>query len=337
MLPEEFVKLIAQHGINVAGMSAQAVQMLVRLWSSFRDWYDDDLVIARSARSAFTVQSAQHAMRRRQRSYLRFVYNEMGIPIPAREEIDAFVNGLSGEIPGSVEVYPREASALDVYQRPAEQFRYARSIGETEMEALQKALERVKHTTHTDLQLAKRAESRAVFSATPQVTAYRRIIHPELSESGMSCGLCVVASQRLYFKEELMPLHDECNCEVLPVTTAQDPGKILNDEDLQAVYDAAGSNNAGDLLKTRVAFTEHGELGPIIANERPKGYTPRKIEKDTRTARERLEYEKSILQQSTANLQERARRGEDVRLAIQWQHDRMVQINRDLATLRRVS
>lgn len=333
MLSAELMRLIAQQTGMIGALSLQTIQMLLRLWVPFREWYDEDRVNAVAARSATTVESAQTQARRRQEAYLRFIYKEMGIPNPTPQDIRL-------EYPGEVDIYPREASPLDVWKRPAEQYRYAISEGATESEALQKAVERIGHNGNMDLSLARREASRAVFEATPEVTGYRRIIHPERSESGFSCGLCVVASTRTYKSKDLLPIHNDCNCDVLPIIGTQDPGKILNDEDLQAIYDAAGSNTAGDLLKTKVSFTEHGELGPIIKNEsvNPDSSRVRRIEKDTRTAVERVQYEIDILGKSVQELKRQQQvSGVDLRQAIQWQTDRISELNRKLAALRRSS
>lgn len=333
MLSAEFMRLVAQQTGMIGALSMQTLQMLLRLWVPFREWYDEDQVNAVAARSATTVETAQSQARRRQEAYLRFIYKEMRVPTPAPMDVKF-------EYPGDVDIYPREASALDVWKRPAEQYRYARSEGATETEALQAAVDRIGHNNQMDLALARREASRSMFAATPEVTGYRRIIHPERSESGFSCGLCVVASTRVYQKRDLLPIHNECNCDVLPIIGTQDPGKELNDEDLQAIYEAAGSNTAGDLLNTKVSFTEHGELGPIIKNDSPggEGQGARKIEKDTRTAIERVQYELDILGKSvTALKRDMDQSGVDLRQAIQWQSDRISELNRKLAALRRSS
>lgn len=336
MLSEQFIRLIAQQTGMISALSMQTIQMLLRLWQPFREWYDEDLVIAHAARSATTVESAQAQARRRQEAYLRFVSREMKITPPTMEAIRL-------EYPGSIDIYPRDASILDVWKRPAEQYRYAISEGLDEVEALGRAIDRIQHNAHMDLSLARREASRAVFEATPQITGYRRIIHPERSESGFSCGLCVVASTRIYSTDELLPIHNDCNCDVLPIIGTQDPGNTLNLEDLQTIYDAAGSNNAGDLLNTKVSFTEHGELGPIIANETVKGYEPgkknrRKITKDERSTLQRTEDELKIIGESLLTLKRRIDQGEDdLRQAAQWQADRISELNRKLGELRRAS
>jgi hypothetical protein len=113
-----------------------------------------------------------------------------------------------------------------------------------------------------DTQLAHRDQA-ARFVDETGADAWRRIIRPELSEGG-ACGLCVVAADRLYYREDLKAVHERCKCEVLPVYGEADPGLSLNRQDLDALYDAAGSNRGADLKRVRIAVETHGELGQVL-------------------------------------------------------------------------
>lgn len=96
------------------------------------------------------------------------------------------------------------------------------------------------------------------------VTGYRRVVRPELSAGG-ACGLCVAASTRLYSRGDLLPLHSRCKCIVVPTIGEAggdgDVGGAINDADLGALYDAAGSTSRKDLRRTRYKVIRHGELG----------------------------------------------------------------------------
>ena len=97
------------------------------------------------------------------------------------------------------------------------------------------------------------------------------ILRPELAKTG-SCGLCIAASDRVYNKASLMPMHGGCNCDVLPIIGAAggtgDPGNSLNNLDLAAVYAEAGnSSDSWDLKRARFEVNEHGELGPVLTVE----------------------------------------------------------------------
>lgn len=350
MISPQLLKLIEMQAKLVGGLSLQTITMMAKLWTEFRGWYDYDLTIANSARSATTIEAASKAARMRQRTYMKFVYKELGIEMPTDDAINRD-NGLSIYIPGGVEIYMREGvTPLDVYQRPAEEYRYFKSTGLSDGDALMKSLERAATMADTDLALTRRDENRRVFRTTPgdKVIGYRRIIHPEQSEDGTSCGLCVVASTRLYTTDELMPIHDECNCDVMPVTLTQDPGNELNQDDIQAIYDAAAqtredakpgdsSNDPGDLLKTRVSFLEHGELGPIIAGGNRKGSKQRKAAKDRTplTPLESIDKELHTLKKSAEKLAIRQSNGEDVRKYLGWMRDRISILERRSTAIRR--
>lgn len=275
--------------------------------------------------------------RQRQRFYLKFIYKELGIPWPGDDVIDTD-GGLSIEIPGGVELYMRNGvTPLDVYQRPAEEYRYFKSTGVSDQEALEKAITRISTMAGTDLALTRRDESRRVFRNTPNVTGYRRVIHPERSQDGYSCGLCVVASTRIYHTDKLMPIHDECNCDVLPIYDDQDPGNDINYDDLRAIYEAAGGNDASSLLNTKVSFLEHGELGPIIAGGNRKGSKQRKEAKNVTplTPAEAVEKQLHSLRKSSAKLADRLGKGEDVKQQLGWQRDRISILERRLASIKR--
>lgn len=107
-------------------------------------------------------------------------------------------------------------------------------------------------------------------SATPKVIGYRRVIHPEMSLGG-TCGLCAVASLSVYKHGNLKRIHDNCNCQVLPITRMADPGSLLNKADLKSVYDAAGGTADGWTLKqARIRFTQDGEM-QVVRSRTKKG------------------------------------------------------------------
>jgi hypothetical protein len=251
---ERLQKVSDRHAQSRQSLITQLLKLLLGFWGDFDGWYDPTLVAGQSARSADLVAAATANARRLARSYTLAVLTDMG--------------GWPTRPPAQVDFYPRNGvSALEAYSRPATQFVYARSQGATVDEAKKIALDRLTGLATQDVKLATRDEQRRLYMAAPKVTGYRRIIHPELSESG-TCGLCVVASSRIYHTADLMPLHGpSCNCDTMPITAGDDPGFRLNDDDLQKIYEAAGSNAAEDLVNTRVTINEHGELGPVLWKE----------------------------------------------------------------------
>lgn len=175
--------------------------------------------------------------------------------------------------------YPRKnILPEDVWERPVSEYRNARNNGDSHQEAMLKTLARVRQLADADVRMANRERAARVYeAASPQgVIGYRRIIHPELSRTG-TCGLCLVASDRLYSTKELYPLHDNCKCETLPVTNTSDPGLKLNRDDLDYIYSVAGGNTASKLSNTRISEYVSGERGPTLARRVEKsksGLTP---------------------------------------------------------------
>lgn len=92
------------------------------------------------------------------------------------------------------------------------------------------------------------------------VKLWRRVTHPEFSETGV-CGLCLVASTRPYRTPKLKKIHARCKCTVLPLTKDYDLGKMLGELELGDLYRAASddidprrqSTDSADLKRVRVA------------------------------------------------------------------------------------
>lgn len=137
---------------------------------------------------------------------------------------------------------------------------------------------RAERMVNDDIAMAGRDAYRdAMNAAPPQVIGYRRVVHPELTKTGESCGLCIAASTRIYKKKELMPLHNLCKCERVEVYSFGDPGDQINEDDLGELYsdavpdDEDGSSTDGrDLKRQRYTVFEHPELGPVLRNTKHK-------------------------------------------------------------------
>lgn len=284
-------------------------------------WWDGDAVSAAVRSTLRIVQPAQRQAARITDAFLARVLREMtgrsvqpvGAPqitrlrraitpevardlvdgrrVPQWIELGDTEAGPSGRIDDTLdEVIPRN-TAMDPgepYGRVAEQYRYqVVAQGHTEARARAKAMTRLAAVAETDVTLAVRAMYEKGLRRD-QINGWRRVLHPELSESG-PCGLCVVAADRIYRVEDLQPLHERCVCEVLPIVGAMDPGSVINRDDLERVYNAAGGTGgdviksgrrySGALKKVRVALTEHGELGPVLVDAGQNYRGPREVAK----------------------------------------------------------
>lgn len=228
----------------------QLLRLLLGLWGGFERWDDVETVTGMAARSANLVDSANLKSRMLTRSFQTSVLRQVG-------------SGAS-QLPALVNAYPRaNITATEVYQRPVEQFIWARRNGLAFADSREAFENRLTDLATQDVKLADRDEAQHVLEAHG-VERWRRVIHPELSKSG-TCGLCIVASQRIYTTGTLMQMHGpSCNCTVMGITKGNDPGLKLNNADLKTIYAAAGSTAAADLQNTRITINEHGELGPIL-------------------------------------------------------------------------
>lgn len=105
---------------------------------------------------------------------------------------------------GRVALDPAEA-----YGRVADGYRWQTTmLGDSPDKAQAKAAVRIGAIAETDVTLAVRAQYQRTMSKQGAL-GWRRILHPELSETG-PCGLCVVAADRVYKTEDLLPIHNRC-------------------------------------------------------------------------------------------------------------------------------
>lgn len=231
----------------------------------------------------------------------------------------------------STSVAPATVDPATVYGRIFDQARYnivARGLTAEKVQSA--AINRAAHVAATDIMLADRAQSRQTLK-TRGIAQYRRVIRPYAGKGGPVCGLCVVASDRIYSTEDLLPIHDNCRCETVAVGSAGDPGDTLNQEDLDNIYRAAGGSGAGKLIKVQVAISEHGELGPILsyANQNRRGINEvaasSGADRAATAAAQLASYEKSIVA-----LQDRSAAGEDLGKAIAFQTAKIDQLRAEL-------
>jgi hypothetical protein len=240
----------------------------------FRAWYDHDAITAFAGRLAKIARSGQ-----KQTAISTDAY--------AARVLKVFLG--RGRPVGPVPVAELRAVPLEsVYGRLADEFRYLEATRGPDAPAallerrrddgvlidpfprltreaiLDRVVLRGEVQTGDNLTLAMTHQWQADIEDVPQVTGFRRVLHPELSQGG-SCGLCVAASTRLYSKAELLPVHARCACTVTPVIGDEDPGGAINARDLKALYAKAGSTAAADLKRVRVVESAHGELGPRLS------------------------------------------------------------------------
>lgn len=246
-----------------AKVEREAVARAVAAVGAVESWYVPADVQALSRQIGATARSASRAAAGTTDAYLTRMLSMM-LDAPAKS---VGVLDLSTPLRAGVESYEQ------VYARVAEHVRYLESTGLSRWEAVERAQTRVDAMVRTDLALARRGQSRAVYAGTPRVTGYRRIIRPELSTTG-TCGLCAAASGRVYSRDTLLPIHYRCKCTTMPILGENDPGREIDDETLAQIYDAAGSTGAADLKQVRFTVVQHTELGPTLVDPKHRSTHP---------------------------------------------------------------
>ena len=298
MDPERALLLVDAHTQGRASLRAGLLARIVRWLTGLSrdDFYDFD-----PSQTVALVRTAQEALASQTWAYL-----------------DALGNPAAGG--PSLPDDPRGVDQLEVWERPAKEYRFQRAMGLEHEAALDAAVTRARVMADDDLTLAMREAAAQHSEAAVGVTGLRRVIHPEMSEGG-TCGLCIAASDRIYKPGRLLPIHDRCKCTVAEVTKANDPGGSLNGQSLQELYETAGGSGGAKLKATRYKITEHGELGPVLVPKRANVRTAAEVKRDagtsmsdTEKARKRLAVGESKLKE----LQERAAAGEDVSAQLEY-------------------
>lgn len=259
-----WVEQFAQASEDLKASTAAAAAAAWLAFAEDGNWYDSEAVAAVAAQMAQLSQSRQQTVAGTATAYVAQV-----------------VAALSG---GKVQPGPRQAWApvrngVDlrlVHMRPANRYKNAIANGYTHQQALNLAFRRAADTLTSDITLAERDASQRMLDQLGIVT-FRRILRPELSRTG-SCGLCIAAADRVYSTGDLMPLHPPtCKCIVMPVIGENDPGRDMNDADLEALYAEAGGKSRDKLARVRYQVNEHGELGPVLTKEGDAFRGPSKV------------------------------------------------------------
>jgi hypothetical protein len=160
-------------------------------------------------------------------------------------------------------LYVRNAAPFDVYSRPVFAARKSLLVDFDHEVATMIAQHQAEMLVQTDMLMARRNASQIEMLREPEVTHYRRVIHPELSETGV-CGLCIAASTRIYKVADLMPIHTRCRCEPMPIVGGMDPDGF-NQVDIERLYAETPGTKRQDLSKTRWTVEDIAELGPVLA------------------------------------------------------------------------
>lgn len=282
-------------------------------WGGFDGWYRDDLVNEVAVESAEISRGGQQAI-----AGIAEQYTAMVVAVMRDEQVSVTDTRLPPVRNG--------ADLAGVYRRPVDQYRQKVALGADPGEAQRTAVFRRDGLVFSDLLLAEREAQQAQMAAQ-KVKKFRRIIRPELSQSG-TCGLCIAASDQIYSTRNLLPIHaPSCRCKVLPIIGDDDPGQSLNREDLDKLYAEAGSAKADDLRRTRYRVNQHGEFGPVLTKAGDKHRGPsdvKPLEQDPKRAAHMLSKAQPVL----AGLEKRAAAGENVAEPLAYQRELVQRLRR---------
>jgi hypothetical protein len=156
----------------------------------------------------------------------------------------------------------------DITDRPgvSKSEQYLRVADEPDEE---KQLRRLETMANTDMQLAKTRTLYTAFNKSGDgspIKMYRRV-----PSGDNPCELCQIASDQVYFTDDLLPIHDNCGCDI-----EEETGEGLTEHDiayhhLSAIEDddTADDPQIVDLdaapdADKQVAVRDHGELGPVL-------------------------------------------------------------------------
>lgn len=283
----KILRLVSQHAAARSGVSKRLQGLITRLYrSNTRDaWYQPKIITAQAQRAAQYSRQAQIAQANMTAKYLNMVLAEFdGVPTSSLQQ-DVRTGTSSVQLPERL----REVDPIEMWERPASTFRWNDAEGVEGTTAEDRAVTRAVLLADMDMQLADREATRQVLEAiserTGVITGHRRIIHPELSKGG-TCGLCIAAADRVYNVSELRPVHERCFCTEMPVVDGEDPGLVLNQKDIAAIYKAAGSTSSEALKRIKFQVVQHGELGPVL---RLQGNKVRTAEEASENASERID------------------------------------------------
>jgi hypothetical protein len=143
---------------------------------------------------------------------------------------------------------------------------YRRPFVTASIKGPDQAYYRMANMTSVDIQLAKTKQAHRILKSA-NVEHYMRLT------SGEACELCEIASTQIYNSDDLMPIHTNCQCDVMPIPNdwAQstiDDSNDVSDWDLGNDPDADPTQTQGattpEELRDRTAVREHGEIGPTL-------------------------------------------------------------------------
>ncbi|MCC5781385.1 hypothetical protein CRM73_00180 [Kocuria sp. CCUG 69068] len=264
--------LVDAHTAQSEAIQNRVESLALPTVEEFEQWYSREAITAMTASIVAAVEAGQRQSAALTDAYIARVLSEMltedVAPLGATIDPAQLRQGITHQ---------------GVYGRLADQYRYQTALRVAAPVVAAAVLTRAQTMIRTDLQLARTHQARRSlggdapagrrFGRGGRIQGYRRVIRPELSKNGV-CGICLAASDRIYSIGDLLPIHHGCVCDVLPIVNGNDPGRDLNDDELNRLYDDAGTTARAGLIKQRYEITEHGEIGPLLVNPKHRHRGP---------------------------------------------------------------
>lgn len=309
-LPDTAVAaLVEAEGEMQDGIADNLIAAVLALWTAFTEFYDGDAARAVADRIGRLVIASQRLAGRATEAHLRRQIALLNETLPNTTIVDLPADLRFG------------ADAAEVYTRPIRQVRFLETPegGNVPREtATETARARLERAALHDLQLARAVAAQQVLYRFPQASGWRRIIHPEL---GNVCGLCVAASDRVYQRINRMDIHPGCKCTILPIVGGLDPGGTLNAQDLQRLYEAAGSTASRALAAVRIKTFDHGEMGSVLGLDGNPIKSPAEVKRQL--SDRQLDQRRRQLQRQVDDMRARLARPGGLNT---WHADRLAQL-----------
>lgn len=275
---------VDQAAAATAVVTERAAAAATRLLEAYDGWYSPAEIAAMTADLAALSLEAQTAVADAMAEYVA--------------QTVSLLSGAPARTPALGTPLIRNGTPLDlVHERTMKAYRLTMAEVDSEIAAMEAAIAKEAQLLQDDIMLAGRqAELGAMRDLG--VTHYRRVLRPELSQSG-SCLLCVAASLEVYSIEDLLPIHNGCKCKTMPIIDGTDPAEQLNEEDRRRVYKEARTTDRDELRNLRVKIVEHGELGPVLVADGQKYTGAKQVQdRDIDRTTEQLEETLAQLEQS---------------------------------------
>lgn len=221
-------------------LRAGTLRAAIDLWRQLRAYNAPDIVPFLAVLIPLLIGSQTTAIALVNAYLAREVGRE---PLPL--DTSGIIRDLRGPDVDLEEVYRRPF--VTVWSALRDQTRWEQAVGE--------GLTRLTTLIETDLQLAMRDAVADVTEQDDAIVGYRRVPNPD------ACPLCLIASTQRYHRGDLLPIHQRCQCGVVPIIGASDPGRVI-DPELLASLKASGET--ADLSYTQA-----------IARARKRGQTER--------------------------------------------------------------